>query len=102
MKALPLLLALLAARPLWAGTDIYIGISSGQEVKRTAVAMASFLPARKDSAEDLALADEFREIVRADLLYSRYFDIKEDAMARANLDAGPESLAYWKDRKSVV
>lgn len=96
MKALPLLLALLAARPLFAGTEVYIGISPGQEVKKTAVALSRFLPAREGSAEDLALADEFREIVRADLLYSRYFDIKEDAMAQANLDAGPDSLAYWK------
>ncbi len=95
MKALPLLL-LLAARPLYAETSVYIGISPGAEVKKSAVAMARFLPARPDSAEDLAVAAELREIVRADLLYSRYFEIKEDPLSPANLDAGKESLAWWK------
>ena len=79
-----------------AGTDIYIGIAPGQEVKKTSVALAKFLPARPGSPEDLALAEAFRDIVRSDLLYSRYFDVKEDPMAAANLDAGPASLAYWK------
>jgi TolB protein len=94
MKALALLL--LFAAPLSAGTDVYIGISPGSEVKKTALAMSRFLPARPDKPEDLALAEQFRDIVRADLLYSRYFEVKEDAMARANLDASPESLAWWK------
>jgi TolB protein len=95
MKALALLL-LFSCVPLRAGTDIYIGIAPGQEVKKTALAIANFLPARPQSPEDLALAGEFRDTVRADLMYSRYFDIKEDALARANLDTSPESLAWWK------
>ncbi len=94
MKALALLLLLSA--PLSAGTDIYIGIAPGQEVKKTSLALASFLPAQADSKEDLALAEQFRDIVRADLMYSRYFDVKEDPLAKANLDDGKESLAYWK------
>ncbi len=80
-----------------AGADIYIGIAPGQEVKKTSVALAKFLPERDQSPEDLALAETFREIVRSDLLYSRYFDVKEDPLAAANLDAGPQSLAYWKN-----
>jgi len=97
MKALTALLLLAAAvSPVLAGTDIYIGISPGQEVKKTALAMAAFRPARQDSLEDLALAEAMRDIVRADLLYSRYFDIKEDALTQANLDTSPDSLAYWK------
>jgi TolB protein len=95
MKALALLI-LMAARPLSAGTDIYIGIAPGAEVKKTAVAMAAFLPTRAGSAEDLALAETFRDIVRSDLLYSRYFDVKEDALSPANLDTSKESLSYWK------
>ena len=94
MKAL--LLLLLLARPLSAGTDIYIGVAPGVEVKKTSLGLARFLPARPDKPEDLALAEEFREIVRADLLYSRYFDIKEDALSKANLDTTRESLAWWK------
>lgn len=92
-----LLLIAAAVRPISAGTDIFIGIAPGQQVKTTAVAMAKFLPARADKPEDLALADSFREILRADLLYSRYFDIKEDPLAQANLDSGPDALAYWKN-----
>ncbi|HAT71788.1 MAG TPA: hypothetical protein DCS63_03125 [Elusimicrobia bacterium] len=95
MKALALLL-LIAASPLSAGTDIYIGIAPGAEVKKTALAMASFLPTRPGSQEDLALAATFHDIVRADLLYSRYFDVKEDALSPANLDISPKSLDYWK------
>jgi TolB protein len=94
MKAL--LLLLLLARPLSAGTDIYIGVAPGAEVKKTALGLSRFLPARPDKPEDLALAEAFREIVRADLLYSRYFDVKEDALAQANLDTGRESLAWWR------
>ena len=97
MKILTALLLLAAAvGPAAAGTDVYIGISPGLEVKKSALAMASFLPARPDSIEDTALAENLRDIVRADLLYSRYFDIKEDPMAQANLDTGKESLAWWK------
>jgi TolB protein len=96
MKALALLLLLLSSVPASAGTDIYIGIAPGQAVKKTALAMAAFLPARPQSAEDLALAEAFRDVVRADLMYSRYFDIKEDALSKANLDTSPESLAWWK------
>jgi TolB protein len=90
------LLLFAAARPAAAGTDVYIGISPGLEIKRTGLAMATFLPARPDSLEDVALAQSLRDIVRADLLYSRYFDIKEDPMAQANLDAGKDSLEWWK------
>ena len=79
-----------------AGTEVYIGVSPGIEVKKTAVALARFHPARPQTPEDLALAEAMREIIRADLLYSRYFDLKEDALSTANLDTGQESLAYWK------
>ncbi len=79
-----------------AATDVYIGISPGQEAPKTALALAKFLPERPDSPEDLAMAESFRDVVRADLMYSRYFDIKEDPLSPANLDSSPESLAYWK------
>ncbi|OGR44126.1 MAG: hypothetical protein A2X35_13085 [Elusimicrobia bacterium GWA2_61_42] len=94
MKALALLILLTG--PLFAGTDIYIGIAPGAEVKKTALALANFLPARPENPGDLALAETFRDIVRSDLLYSRYFDLKEDALSPANLDTSKESLAYWK------
>lgn len=79
-----------------AGTEVYIGVASGAEVKKSALAMAQFHPARPQNPGDLALAEAFREIVRADLMYSRYFDIKEDPLSPANLEVSKESLAWWK------
>ncbi len=97
MKILTALLLLAAVvRPVSAGTDVYIGVSPGREVKQTALAMASFHPARPNSTEDLALAEAMRGIVRSDLLYSRYFEVKEEPLSQANLDTSPESLMYWK------
>ncbi len=91
--------ALLALAPAGAlaGADVYIGVSPGVEVRRTALALARFLPSRAQSPEDVALAQEFGAIVRADLMYSRYFDIKEDPLSTANLDAEKASLAHWKE-----
>ncbi|OGR76124.1 MAG: hypothetical protein A2X32_02525 [Elusimicrobia bacterium GWC2_64_44] len=80
----------------FAGTEVYIGVSPALEAKRNALALASFHPARPQNPADLALAETFREIVRADLYYSRYFEIKEDPLAPANLDTGKASLAWWK------
>ncbi|MGD9643437.1 MAG: hypothetical protein AB7V08_11940 [Elusimicrobiales bacterium] len=92
-----LLAALVAAAPgAAAAADVYIGVSGGQEVKKAALGLAQFLPARPQNPEDLALAETFREIIRADLLYSRYFDLKEDALSPANLDSSKESLDWWK------
>ncbi len=89
--------ALLAlAPPARAGTDVYIGVSPSIEAKRTALALAQFHPARPQTPEDIALAEAMRSVVRADLLYSRYFELKENAMSTANLDTSGESLAYWK------
>lgn len=85
----------LAPRAL-AGTEVYIGVTAGLEAKKSALAMAQFHPARPQNPGDLALAEAFREIVRADLMYSRYFDLKEDPLSPANLEVSEESLAWWK------
>ncbi len=79
-----------------AGTEVYIGVSPQIEAKKTGVALAQFHPSRPQTPEDLKLAEELRGIIRADLMYSRYFDVKEDHLAPANLDTGKESLDYWK------
>ena len=79
-----------------AGTEVYIGVSPGIVAKKDALALARFHPTRPQTPEDLALAEAMREIIRADLLYSRYFNLKEDPLAPANLDTSKESLSYWK------
>ena len=96
-KLLAAALLALVARAACAGADVYIGVSPGTEAPKNSLAMAQFLPADPASEEDMALAQSFREIIRADLLYSRYFDIKENPLAKANLDESKESLDWWKE-----
>ncbi|OGS11589.1 MAG: hypothetical protein A2234_02650 [Elusimicrobia bacterium RIFOXYA2_FULL_58_8] len=96
MKGLTALLLLAAALPLAAATNIYIGVDSAKELKKKQVALSQFLPVRASSQADLDLAETLRDIVRSDLLFSRYFDIQEDALSTANLDAGPQALEFWK------
>ncbi|HBA60345.1 MAG TPA: hypothetical protein DCZ92_05940 [Elusimicrobia bacterium] len=96
MKALAALFLLLGASPLCAATNVYIGVDSAVEAKQTRLALSQFLPEHTTSQADLDIAENFRDIVRADLLYSRYFDIQEDALTAANLDVSTQSLAFWK------
>jgi len=95
-KLITLSLLLFSAGALRAETEVYIGVESQKAVAKTALALASFLPARSDSPEDLKLAETFRDIVRSDLMYCRYFELKEDPLNPANLSSGPEALAFWK------
>lgn len=94
MKFLPILL--LCVAPLFAATDVYIGVDTGREVKRSGLALAQFLPARREIPGDLEVAESFRDVVRADLMQSRYFEIQEDALSTANLDVSADSLNFWK------
>ena len=41
------------------------------------------------------LAGRFREIIRADLMYSRYFDVKEDPAGSDALSADTDALKFW-------
>ena len=95
-KIITLSLLLLSAGALRAETEVYIGVEGQKGVAKTALALASFLPARPDSPEDLELAETFRDIVRSDLMYCRYFELKEDPLNPANLSSSPEALAFWK------
>ena len=93
---LTLLLTLFCARYACAKTEVYIGVEGNRPVPKVVLSLASFLPARAESLQDLKLAETFREIVRADLMYSRYFELKEDPLNPANLSSGPEAEAFWK------
>jgi TolB protein len=96
VRLLPLLLLLAPAPAPAPAAEVYIGIEAGKAGPKVPLAMAQFLPARAGAQTDLDLAEQFRDIIRADLLYSRYFDIQEDALSPANLDTGRESLEFWR------
>jgi len=91
-----LILCLAGAGRALAQTDVYIGVAAGKEYNKTALALAEFLPARPEKPEDLELAGRFRDIIRADLMYSRYFDIKEEPLNPANLSTAPDAIKFWK------
>ena len=90
------LILCLASVSALAQTDVYIGVAAGKEYKKTALAMAKFLPARPDNPKDLELAEQFHDIIRTDLMYSRYFDVKEEPLSPANLSTGPDALKFWR------
>ncbi|HOW89038.1 MAG TPA: hypothetical protein PL037_02060, partial [Elusimicrobiales bacterium] len=90
------LLALLCVRAAAAQTDVYIGVAGGMEYRKTALALALFMPARPGERSDQEASGEVREIIRADLMFSRYFDVKEEPLSTANLSNGKDSLEFWK------
>ena len=96
VPALVLILCLVTVKNALAQTDIYIGVAAGKEFKKNTLALAKFLPSRPDNPKDLELSEQFRDIIRADLMYSRYFDVKEEPLSPANLSTGPEALKFWK------
>lgn len=90
--------ALLLALPA-AATEIHIGaIDSGPSARpRWALGLGPFTPKDPHGREDAEAGRLLREVVRADLLFSRYFDLLEQAPAAG---AGSESAAReaWRAR----
>jgi len=92
-----LLSLLLLPSCLSAKTEVYIGVTGRRaSFKKIPVALAQFLPLRRESRNDLEIAFKMREIVRSDLLFSRYFDIKESPLSVANVIISKESFEFWR------
>ncbi len=91
-----LFLSAALAAPSAAETEIYIGVSGAPETPRAPLALAQFLPEDPSRPQDIELASEFREVVRADLLYSRYFSVMEDQMSPFNLKEDKKAFKFWK------
>jgi len=70
--ALPLLLL---AAPLFAA-EVYIGVEGARSTKR-AIGLPPFAPESPQRPEDADIGGKLREVIRADLLFSRYFDVVE-------------------------
>lgn len=80
-----LLLALLLAPCAALGqADVRIKVVDVAEDNRFKLALPEFKPKAPADAADAALAEELHAIVRADLLYSRWFDIPETALDAAH------------------
>ena len=86
----------LCAAGAQADTDVYIGVTAGKEYRKTALAIALFMPSRPGVRADEEIAGEIRDVIRADLMFSRYFDVKEEPLSTANLSEGKESLEFWR------
>jgi TolB protein len=89
-----LLLAAWIAVPASA-TDVYIGVDSSKDSRpQWSVGLDAFKAKDAKSREDAELARSLRKVVRADLLFSRYFDLVEE---RPNADAA-DARRHWKSR----
>jgi hypothetical protein len=73
-----LLLLLLAALPCLAATDVHIKVAGQGGDSRLLLGMGPF-EAAADKPEEALLAKQLHDIVRADLLLSRYFNLLETA-----------------------
>lgn len=89
------LLTILSLSSAYCETSIYIGVSPDREYRRTNIALAQFLPIKTKSKEDLRVAALIREIVREDLMRSRYFDLQESPLSLANIFINKKTLSYW-------
>jgi len=75
-----------------AETDIYIGVaSSGREQAKFIIGMPEFAGERENKPEDEEFGKTMKELIRADLMFSRYFNILEEGPSIA-----PDSPDAWK------
>ncbi|MCG2726534.1 MAG: hypothetical protein L6420_09865 [Elusimicrobia bacterium] len=89
------LINLLPLSSAYCETNIYIGVSPNKEYRKTNISLAQFLPIQEKSKEDLRVATKIREIVREDLMRSRYFDLQESPLSLANIFINKKTLAHW-------
>lgn len=75
--------------------DIYIGVANGDDAGKIKLVIKPFDAEREGVAEDLSQAATFQDIVRADLLYSRYFAVPDVTVAEKSKKL-PKILAAWK------
>lgn len=89
---------LLAAVPAAAQSDVFINLAGRAGAARTmALGMPPFLAENTQRGEDALAAKQLRDVIREDLLLSRYFNIVEDGplFNGANLK---DILPPWKAR----
>lgn len=92
------LLAPLLPVPLRGATEVHIKLAGqGGEAGRLSVALPPFIAENPLRTQDALSAHQLREIVRSDLMYSRYFKLLEEGPALSA--ANPQEAAKdWKTR----
>jgi len=90
--------AVLAVPTLAAGPEVYIGVDGAKGGRTTWVlGLGPFLPDDVKSKEDTEVGRVLRDVVRGDLLFSRYFDLVEQGPTSDVTD--PKAMAsVWKSR----
>ncbi len=93
----PLLLSSFLAAFACAETNIYLGISSsGKDKEKLVMGLPLFMPERPGSKEDALFAGRIRNIIRADLMFSRYFEIAENGPALNTAEPVDKLMEEWK------
>jgi len=91
---LKILLTLFFARNLLlAETNIYIGISP-DKIPQQNIFLSGFIPINK-STSAMELSIKLKDIVRSDLMYSRYFNVMEEPLNPLTLKNDKESISYF-------
>ncbi len=72
-------------------TDVYIGITSSGKQKLPTIGMSAFSAGDEQSQ---AAATQLQDVMRADLLFARYFDVTEEGPA-FDVNKAQESLKAW-------
>lgn len=101
-KLLKLLFAVSILLPLFAyakESDVYIGVSAKYNPDSLpTVGLAGFFSSDMTNLQNKETASSLGDVVRADLMRSRYFNIKED-ITPVDLSNLGQSLKDYKDRK---
>lgn len=94
-------LAVLLAAGGARAADVYIGVEGPRGAKSEWVlGLGPVLPADPKSPQDTETGRKLRNVLRADLLFSRYFDLVERGPA-ADVKDPKERLEFWKRRGAV-
>ena len=79
-------------------TDVYIGLENKRQ-NQESIFLAGFVPTNANQQE-LEKSILIRDIVRYDLFFSRYFDIKEDLLNPMSLKEDKEALNFFSNSSS--
>ncbi|MCX5779067.1 MAG: Tol-Pal system beta propeller repeat protein TolB [Elusimicrobia bacterium] len=97
MKKIVLMCALVGLMPAMApATDVYLSLSS--HAQRSELGVAGFAPATP-TVDESKLSREIQEVLRDDLLFSRYFNIIEEGPMYTGKE---EELKDWEARGAAM